>query len=146
MNSLSPLLALWGYKNWPPSMKLGLLVDFYLRHCLKFRTDNVIGCIWPNATNHLISSKFVKMADFIPYEQGSKQSCNNHKCHDLAKCSVSQKERYLISISNNVINVSFTKTDEAPCGKAIFFWEALPTPVLISKYSKQSERNRSDLD
>ena len=35
--------------------ELELLVDFY-RHCLKFRTDNGIGCSLPNATNHVISS------------------------------------------------------------------------------------------
>ena len=31
-------------------------------HFDKFRTDNVIGWNWPNATNHVISSKFQTVA------------------------------------------------------------------------------------
>ena len=40
-NSLFPLLALWGNKNWPPSMKVKKMEIFQNKRGLK-------GCIWPS--------------------------------------------------------------------------------------------------
>ena len=44
-NSFFPLLALWGNKNWPPSMKLEKLKKFQNKSGLK-------GCKWPRLNGH----------------------------------------------------------------------------------------------
>ena len=41
MNSLFPLLALWGNKNWPPSMKLEKLKKYG-------KKSGLMGCKWSN--------------------------------------------------------------------------------------------------
>ena len=61
MNSLFPLLALWGNKNWPPSMKVKKVENFHNKRGLK-------GCKWSNlnapGTENPLSYSILGLGEF----------------------------------------------------------------------------------
>ena len=61
MNSLFPLLALWGNKNWPPSMKVKKLENFQ-------NLKGAKGCKWSSLnspdTENPLSHAFLEVWDF----------------------------------------------------------------------------------
>ena len=60
-NSLFQLLALWGNKNWPPSMKVKMMENLQSKSGLK-------GCKWPSlnaqGTENSLSHSLLELGEF----------------------------------------------------------------------------------
>ena len=79
-NSLFPLLALWGNKNWPPSMKVKMMENFQNKRGLK-------GCKWsslncPCTENPMSQPFLVNLGSLLPIRRKGK--CPGAVYHQVA--------------------------------------------------------------